>query len=106
MRVGSVKSLASAAGAARDSMIISSPDAQSCYFKRFRMEIDLQVRLPAPELPPGYHLVPWQDALLEKHAETKYQSFLDELDATVFPSLGSREGCSYLMREICGKSGF
>jgi len=87
-------------------MIISHQDAQSCYFKRFRMEIDLQQRLPAPELPVGYHFVPWRDALLQVHAEIKYQSFLDELDATVFPSLGNREGCAYLMREICGKSGF
>lgn len=87
-------------------MIASSQDSQVCYFKRFRMEIDLQQRLPAPELPPGYHFVAWQDALLEVHAEIKYQSFLDEMDATVFPSLGNRDGCSFLMREIRSKSGF
>ena len=87
-------------------MIASSQDSQVFYFKRFRMEIDLQQRLPPPELPPGYHFVAWQDALLEIHAEIKYQSFLDEMDATVFPSLGNRDGCTYLMREIRGKSGF
>src|SRR5262245_32986763 len=87
-------------------MIASDLDQRVSYYKRFRMEIDLQQRLPAVELPAGYALVPWDDGLLETHAEVKYLSFTDELDALVFPSLGSRDGCSHLMREIRRKPGF
>jgi ribosomal protein S18 acetylase RimI-like enzyme len=87
-------------------MFAASVDRPVSYFKRFRMEVDLQQRLPAPELPGGYRFVPWDDALLEVHAEVKYQCFVDQLDALVFPSLGNRDGCSYLMQEIRRKSGF
>jgi ribosomal protein S18 acetylase RimI-like enzyme len=77
------------------------------YFKRFRMEVDLQQGLPGvPELPAGYFFVPWDEALLPLHAEVKFQSFVEEIDATVFPSLGSRQGCGRLMREIRQKPGF
>ena len=48
----------------------------------------------------------WNDSLLEQHAETKYQCFQEEIDATVFPSLGSRDGCTRLMTEIRKKIGF
>jgi ribosomal protein S18 acetylase RimI-like enzyme len=87
-------------------MFAASMDRQASYFKRFRMEVDLQQRLPPPELPCGYRFVPWDDALLEVHAEVKYQCFVDQVDALVFPSLGNRDGCSYLMQEIRRKSGF
>ena len=60
------------------------------YFKRFRMEIELYEALPVPELPPEYSWVAWDDALVEAHAEVKYRCFQEEIDATVFPSLGSR----------------
>jgi GNAT superfamily N-acetyltransferase len=76
------------------------------YFKRFKMEIDLYDAPPAPDLPPGYSWVPWEDSLLEPHADVKFYSFQEEIDACVFPSLGSRDGCYYLMREICRKNGF
>jgi len=76
------------------------------YFKRFRMEIDLNDLAPPPPLPEGFQLIAWDEALLETHAEVKFQSFVDEVDAVVFPSLSSRVGCNYLMREISGKAGF
>src|SRR5437016_3015921 len=76
------------------------------YFKRFKMEIDLHDAPPLPELPEGYYWVPWDDSLIELHAEVKFQCFHDEIDATVFPSLSSRPGCSHLMNEICRKCGF
>ncbi|HZT80134.1 MAG TPA: N-acetyltransferase [Gemmataceae bacterium] len=75
------------------------------YFKRHRMEIDLD-GLPPAELPAGYQWVPWQPALLDAHADTLLASFRDTLDAVVFPSLGSPAGCRYLMAEICGRPGF
>jgi ribosomal protein S18 acetylase RimI-like enzyme len=77
------------------------------YFKRYRMEIELQGNLfRPPPLPQGYLLMPWTEALLEAHAEAKYQSFCLEIDADVFPCLGEREGCARLMREISRREGF
>ncbi len=77
------------------------------YFKRFRMEIELAGRqFCPPEVPPPYRIESWDDALLEAHAEAKYQSFRAEIDANVFPCLGDWAGCHRLMHEICGKQGF
>jgi len=60
---------------------------------------------PAPPLPAGYRFVPWNEALLDVHARTKFRSFRDEIDAAVFPCLGDLDGCRRLMREIRNKSG-
>lgn len=76
------------------------------YFKRFKMEVELADAPPPPPLPPGYFWAPWDDTLLEAHAGTKFQCFQDEIDAAVFPSLSTREGCRALMTEIRKKSGF
>ena len=77
------------------------------YFKRYRMEIDLAGRdIAWPVLPPGYRLWAWEPKLVEAHAEAKYFSFRDEMDTSVFPCLGEREGCRRLMTEISGKPGF
>lgn len=79
---------------------------QSTYFKRFRMEVDLLVPRSPLELPAGYRLVPWNEAIIDVHARTKYRAFRDEIDALVFPCLGSLDGCRRLMQEIRGKAGF
>jgi len=77
------------------------------YFKRFRMEIDLLGRqIPGPRLPVGYRLLPWDDSLLDAHADAKYQSFRSEIDANVFPCLADMLGCQRLMHEIRQKEGF
>lgn len=77
------------------------------YFKRLRMEIDLAGRPFAAVHPgPGYRFVPWDESLLETHAETKYLSFRSEIDANVFPCLGEYPGCVRLMHEIRQKPGF
>jgi ribosomal protein S18 acetylase RimI-like enzyme len=76
------------------------------YFKRFRMEINLNELAPPPPLPEGYAFVPWDETLLDVFAEVKYHSFVDEIDSVVFRSLGSRHGCIFLMREISRKHGF
>jgi len=77
------------------------------YFKRFRMEIDLQDRLFAPPpAPAGYRLLAWDDSLLDAHAEAKFQSFRGEIDSNVFPCLGDWLGCQRLMHEIRSKQGF
>jgi len=78
------------------------------YYKRLRMEIDLDSRGPAlgAALPGRFVWVPWEEALLADHAEVKFQSFRHEIDAYVFPCLGDRYGCHRLMREIRRKPGF
>jgi len=76
------------------------------YYKRFRMEIDLDGAITPPGLPAPFAWVAWDEALLDRHAEVKYLSFRDEIDASVFPCLGDRYGCQRLMREIRRKPGF
>lgn len=87
-------------------LLLPEVEPETVYYKRYRMEIDLQEALEPAVLPPGYSWVAWRPSLLETHAEVKFNCFAEEIDATVFPSLGSRLGCSYLMREITRKSGF
>lgn len=77
------------------------------YFKRYRMEIDLRGRdFSVPAVPYGYCLLPWDEAALDIHAEVKYLSFRDEIDANVFPCFGALDGCQRLMREIVQRDGF
>jgi ribosomal protein S18 acetylase RimI-like enzyme len=76
------------------------------YHKRFRMEVELCDAPPAPPPPEGYALLSWDDGLLAEHAEALFASFHETIDAVVFPSLGDRSGCGYLMTEISRKSSF
>ncbi len=77
------------------------------YFKRFRMEIDLTAEdFSRVLLPAGYDFIPWDDCLIEAHAEAKYLSFRGEIDSNVFPCLGDFTGCQRLMNEIRQKEGF
>lgn len=77
------------------------------YFKRFRMEVDLEPRVEeVPDLPPGFFWVPWSPGLLFYHAQVKYRCFAQELDSTIFPCLGEREGCQRLMQDISSRRGF
>jgi GNAT superfamily N-acetyltransferase len=87
-------------------MFSPSADRSICYFKRFKMELDLYAAPPAPELPPGYSWIAWDEALVDRHAEVMFSSFHEEIDSVVFPSLGDRQGCYQLMREIRRKPGF
>jgi GNAT superfamily N-acetyltransferase len=76
------------------------------YYKRFRMEIDLDGSLAPPDLPAPFAWIGWDEALIDRHAEVKFRSFRDEIDSAVFPCLGDRYGCQRLMREIRRKPGF
>lgn len=76
------------------------------YFKRFRMEADLRRPWAPPVLPEGYRYVGWTSDRLGDHVEAKHHSFRDEIDAEVFDTLSSVNGCRALMEEITGKPGF
>lgn len=77
------------------------------YFKRYRMEIGLAGRdFSRPAVPPGYRLIAWDQSLVDEHAEVKYLSFRDEIDANVFPCFNELTGCRHLMGEIARKPGF
>jgi ribosomal protein S18 acetylase RimI-like enzyme len=76
------------------------------YYKRYRMEIDLNGLPPVPPLHRPLEWVRWDESLLVVHADVKSRAFLGTIDAEVFPSLGGREGCLRLMREIRRKGGF
>jgi GNAT superfamily N-acetyltransferase len=76
------------------------------YFKRFRMEIVLDAIPPVPELPGQCFWVPWQESVLNLHAEVHYLAFHESMDADLFPSFRDRAGCWYLLREIRDKPGF
>ena len=77
------------------------------YVKRYRMELDLRKwqRLPIA-LPLDYRLVAFDPALSSVHAEVKFRSFRDEIDAQLFPCLGELTGCLRLMSEIEQRDGF
>jgi ribosomal protein S18 acetylase RimI-like enzyme len=77
------------------------------YYKRFRMEIDLnRVLLAESALPAGYRWVAWHASLLERHALAKFESFRCEIDTEVFPSLGDPISCRNLMSEIVQRATF
>lgn len=77
------------------------------YFRRFRMEINFsKVSLPAPFVPDGYRFVAWHDALIDRHASVKYQSFHREVDSRIFQCLSDTSGCLRLMSEIAGQRSF
>jgi ribosomal protein S18 acetylase RimI-like enzyme len=77
------------------------------YYKRFQMEVDLRRwRRPPVAVRPGYRFVSWSPDHLFEHAEVKYLSFRDELDAVVFPCLGELDSCQRLMQEIVDRDGF
>lgn len=78
------------------------------YFKRFRMElrVDGAINLSQVQTPEGIIMQPWEPRLLNAHADVKWESFREELDAHVFPCLAERDGCRHLMREISERSDF
>ena len=71
------------------------------------MACDLGRRpLVSPELPTGYVWVPWSPLLLNVHAEVKYRSFCNEMDADLFPSFSTLDNCRRLMDTIVSQAGF
>jgi hypothetical protein len=77
------------------------------HFKRLLMEFDLR-KLPPdePRLPAGYAFAAWHTVLLAAHAKVKRDSFWREMDAQVFESLSTLDGCQRLMRDIAHHDNF
>jgi ribosomal protein S18 acetylase RimI-like enzyme len=75
------------------------------YVKRYRMEVGLE-NVPLPLLPPGFAWQPWDEDLLEAHADVLARSFHRQLDSFLFPSLASREGCYFLMKAVSRRRDF
>ncbi|MBL8814729.1 MAG: GNAT family N-acetyltransferase [Planctomyces sp.] len=71
------------------------------------MHIDLRRYRPmVAKLPPGYCWVPWRLMLLERHAQTKWRAFRQDLDGQVFNCLSDLEGCRRLMKDIATQQTF
>jgi len=70
------------------------------------MQIDLREGLQDPPSPEGYDFIAWTDNLVAAHAEAKFRSFHNELDANVFRCLGNSDGCYRLMKEISERDNF
>jgi ribosomal protein S18 acetylase RimI-like enzyme len=71
------------------------------------MTIDLRKReVIVPELPTGYCWQEWHPHYLEHHAAVKFKSFHTELDANIFPSLSTQDGCRRLMWDISTRQTF
>ncbi|HVS38287.1 MAG TPA: N-acetyltransferase [Gemmataceae bacterium] len=75
------------------------------YFKRYKMEAELR-DLPPPALPPGFDWLSWSEGQLPAHAEVLYESFHQEIDAIVFPSLATFDGCVTLMTVVSRRLNF
>jgi len=93
------------------------------YLKRHRMQIDLRhVHFDLPDSPNDRSgpkkehrgqnasgeivYLPWGDKLINLHSLAKWESFRFEIDASVFPCLGDREGCKQLMRDLSQRANF
>lgn len=86
------------------------PLSRSVFIKRYRMQIELATHQHwINQIPPENSLltwVAWHPKLVHQHAQVKWESFRQEMDGNVFPSLANREGCRQLMREISIKDNF
>ena len=77
------------------------------YFKRHKMQIDLNKFSRAHDSGESVvRFIPWSEKTLGQHALAKWDSFRLEIDANVFPCLGSRDGCRQLMRDIALRDNF
>jgi GNAT superfamily N-acetyltransferase len=94
--------------------IAFSTMSNSVFFKRYRMQMELDA-IPSPSATPPapagdasktVEWLPWHPRLVGLHALAKWESFRHEMDGNVFPCLADREGCKQLMRDIVAKANF
>jgi ribosomal protein S18 acetylase RimI-like enzyme len=75
------------------------------YQKRYKMEASLD-GLPRPVWPSGFAVRPWSSDILHAHGEVLAGCFAGEVDAQIFPSLGSADGSINLIQEIARRVAF
>ncbi|MFN7731923.1 MAG: GNAT family N-acetyltransferase [Pirellula sp.] len=88
--------------------------SNSVFFKRYRMQMEVDSIAPSPAPAPSSAVdptktvewLPWHPRLVGLHALAKWESFRFEMDGNVFPCLADREGCKQLMRDIVAKPNF
>lgn len=71
--------------------------------KRYRMERDLTQNLPPKS---RHELIPWSPSLLKTHAKVLFLSFQESRDTSLFPGLGTQDGCEVIMEAIAGQRTF
>lgn len=77
------------------------------YFKRYRMETELpSIEFDVPNVPETIQLLPWSPQLVRDHAKVKFESFRDEMDVSIFPCLGRKDGCIQLMNDLVARKDF
>lgn len=76
------------------------------HFKRYRMEASSRRLLNFAAIPEGFFFVPWDEDLIDEHADVHYRAFSEEMDAQLFPSFRDLLGCKYLLRDLCGRPEF
>ena len=82
-------------------MMTAGSQFELSYFKRFRMEIDLNA-LPEPRpLPPGYSLVSWDAFLADQHAEALIGASVRTRGAPHRPPVTDRWAGRSLLRTAC-----
>lgn len=64
------------------------------------------IGLPPPRLPETVQLLPWSANLVRDHAKVKFESFRDEMDVSLFPCLGRKDGCIQLMKDLVARKDF
>ena len=77
------------------------------YFKRYRMQFDfIEREIPNEKRSSRLEYLDWDERLVVQHGLAKWESFRREMDVSVFPCLGNKEGCKKLMRDLANRDNF
>jgi len=70
------------------------------YRIRATMALDLRQPLPAPRLPPAYHVIPWDESRLAEVARVDHAAYAGTIDARLYGAyFRSPRGCERMWRE-------
>lgn len=77
------------------------------YFKRYKMEINLDKWTPDPvQLPTGYEFIPWTPQLNDAHGQTIFDCFRQSIDAKYFITFTQLSRCKRFMHELSSRPNF
>ncbi len=76
------------------------------HYKRLRLQLDLRKPLDNVQLAEGYHFIPWQPLIQERHAQVQWRAFREDLDGRLFNCLSNLAGCRRLLHETVNHSRF